>query len=424
MADVTGWNLPFERVELDTTGEPGIIGEAAWRWKDGRTNRMLYAIDELPECGETASNDTTGTAQAIVLPLIVNGKIEAPGDVDVFGFEGRAGDEVVVEVTSRALASPLDSVLHLIDAMGTVIAWNDDREDRRIGLNTHQADSYLRVKLPADGFYGVRLSDAQQHGGAAYAYRLRVSPPRPDFLVMSTPSALNLRAGSTKPFTVHVVRRDGFDGVIELSLKDAPEGLRLGGGRISRGRDRIQMTLSAPPRPLRAPIALTLEAHAVVDGREIRHRVVPAEDMMQAFLNRHLVPTREFLVSVAGSRVRIPPMQRLGQGPVGVPVDGSVRVLIKARGLPDLSNITFELANAPEGVSLRDVGTTPHGLLLVLSGKADPAKVGFGDNLIVEIYANPKPPKRGKGKARRQPKRTYVGVLPAIPFEFVPNRNE
>ena len=36
----------------------------------------------------------------------------------------------------------------------------------------------------------VHLSDAQEHGGEAYAYRLRIGPPRPDFAVIRTPSSL------------------------------------------------------------------------------------------------------------------------------------------------------------------------------------------------------------------------------------------
>ncbi len=422
VSDVTGWNLPFQKMELDTSVKAGTTNEVTMRWKNGRTNRLLYRVDDLPEALDTGSNDTIGTAQAITLPVIVNGRIEVPGDHDVFRFEGRAGEEVVVEAECRALESPLDSVLQLTGPNGDVVDWNDDREDRRIGLNTHQADSYLRVKLPSDGSYRVRISDAQNHGGEAYGYRLRVSPPRPDFTVITTPSALSLREGGTVPFTAHIIRRDGFDGIINLELAGAPEGFSLGGGRIGPGRDRVQMTLTAPQKALKRPVRLELEATEDVGGGQIRRRVIPAEDMMQAFLNRHLVPAKEFIAVVNRGRTRIPPMELMTRGAVQIPTDGSVRVLIKARGLPDLSKITFKLADAPEGVTLRDVGVTPHGLLLVLAGRTDPVKVGWGDNLIVEIYATYQPPRRGK---RRPPARSVlVGVLPAIPFEFAAPRDQ
>ena len=94
--------------------------------------------------------------------------------------------------------------------------------------------------------YVVRVADAQGHGGEPYAYRLRLSAPRPDFTVFVTPASVNVAAGDTVPITVHAVRRDGFDGAIELSLRDAPRGIILSGARIPAGRNRITMTLGAP----------------------------------------------------------------------------------------------------------------------------------------------------------------------------------
>jgi len=46
-----------------------------------------------------------------------------------------------------------------------------------VGLLTHNADSYLRLRLPDTGAYFVHLADSQNHGGQDYGYRLRISPP-------------------------------------------------------------------------------------------------------------------------------------------------------------------------------------------------------------------------------------------------------
>ena len=60
----------------------------------------------------------TEHAQVTKLPRIINGRIGHPGDVDVFRFYGRAGEEIVAEVYARRLDSPLDSLLTLADAAG------------------------------------------------------------------------------------------------------------------------------------------------------------------------------------------------------------------------------------------------------------------------------------------------------------------
>jgi len=60
---------------------------------------------------------------------------------------------------------------------------------------THHADSYLMAELPKDGTYFVEMADSQRQGGEAYAYRLRISPPQPDFEVRVTPSSINVLPG-------------------------------------------------------------------------------------------------------------------------------------------------------------------------------------------------------------------------------------
>ena len=81
---------------------------------------------------------------------------------------------------------------------------------RAPGLQTHYADSYLRVTLPAAGSYYLYLGDAQHQGGPEYAYRLRLGPPRPDFALRVVPSSLTVRGGMSVPFTVYALRKDGF----------------------------------------------------------------------------------------------------------------------------------------------------------------------------------------------------------------------
>ena len=57
--------------------------------------------------------------------------------------------------------------------------------------------------LPADGTYYLYLNDAQHKGNEAYAYRLRISEPRPDFALRVVPSAINVEPARRfrSPFT-------------------------------------------------------------------------------------------------------------------------------------------------------------------------------------------------------------------------------
>ena len=427
--ELTGWNLPETSLTVEEKA-PGVYPLSV-RKGAFASNHVPFAVDTLPECREQEPNNSRDNAQAVTLPIIVNGRIAQPGQWDVFRFEGRAGERVVAEVYARRLDSPLDSVLKLTDATGKQLAFNDDFEDKGSGLNTHHADSYLNVSLPADGTYYVHLGDAQHQGGPEYSYRLRLSPPEPDFALRIAPSSINARAALNTPLTVYALRKDGFTNEIALALKDAPPGFALGGARVPAGQDQVRITLSVPPSPPKEPISLSLEGRATIQGREVVRLAVPAEDMMQAFAYRHLVPSKELEVAVlatgraGGGRTgngRLAPqawLRILGATPVRIPAGGTARVRIGAPSSGFADRWDLELSEPPAGVTIEKVSPTDEGAEIVLRTDAAKAKPGLKGNLIVNLLPGKNMAAAQKGKKQGNQRRGAVGVLPAIPFEVV-----
>jgi hypothetical protein len=417
---LTGWNLPIHTLTLDNTGkEPGIYPVSAS--KDGKiSNPVPFAVDNLPEILEREPNNSPETAQPVNLPIIINGRIDAPGDEDVFRFEGRAGEQIVAEVLARRLDSPLDSTLKLTDADGKQLAFNDDYDDKGSGLETDHADSYLTATLPADGNFYLCIADAQHHGGSDYAYRLRISEPRPDFALRAVPSGLNVRAGMSVPVTVYALRRDGFTNAIELLLKNAPAGFSLSGARIAANQDKAQFTLKAPPRPEPEPLDLALEGRAEIGGQTIIHPAVPAEDMMQAFAYRHLVPAQELAVVVAGNPrpFATDMIKIISPVPVKIPAGGTARVRVATPSAAFVSRFDLELNGAPDGVSIQGVTPIESGVEIIFSCDRAKIKPGASGNLIVNILPKIQPaaqPAQKPGNQLRRP----AGALPAIPFEII-----
>ncbi len=291
--EVNGWNL--EKAELtapSTDAQAGV--HQVFATAGGRvSNRVPFALDTLPECLDQESNNDPSQAQEVKLPVIVNGRIDAQDDWDVFKVAGKAGDTIVAEVTARRLDSPLDSMLRLTDENGKVLALNDDREDVASGLNTHHADSYIMAELPADGTYFVHLGDTTRNGGEAYAYRLRISPPRPDFELRVVPSRAIMRVKSGTAVNVYAIRKDGFKGEITLGLKDPPEGFPAAKIRLPADKDMIRCGLRTTLTEATGPISLTVEGRATIGEQELVRKATPAEDRMQAFLWRHLVPAQD-----------------------------------------------------------------------------------------------------------------------------------
>ncbi len=424
-ASLGGWNIDQTQLRLDTQTEEGMIHQAVCRTGGKVSNEILYTIDSLPEYREHEANDTLAAAEAVTLPAVINGRIADPGDVDVFKFIGKADETIVIEVEGRCLNSPLDSLVRLTDTSGNVSAWNDDYIEMGenflhkdiSGLITHHADSRLMATLPRKGVYCVHLSDTQNHGGEAYAYRLRISPPMPDFALRVTPSSLNARAGEIIPVCMHVLRQDGFEGEIEVHLHDAPPGFELRGNRIPPGCDRICMTLTAPPKGFSQPVNLNFVGQAKTDRGIIKRSAVPADDVMQAFLYRHLVPAQELLISVMKMKWPYPPVELAASGPVQVSGGSSAMVRMKTWKRPILEEMKLELKDPPAGVSLHDVAVIPEGFSFRVQADKELAPLGHAGNLIVEAYREYFPRDKD-GKLSTQKRRVPMGCLPAIPVEI------
>ena len=311
---VTGWNLDGPEMPAPAHSDgPGIV------WLHANHNGLVsapapFALDALPDFFEKEPNNKISNARKIRLPVVINGRIDRKDDWDVFRFNGRSNQIVVLEVTARRLDSPLDSILRITDAAGQLIGLNDDCDDLGSGLNTHHADSYLRIQLPRDGEYFVHLGDTGRNGGTEYGYRLRVSAPQPDFALRIAPSSLALRGRSSAAVNVHLIRKDGFAGPIKLSLKDPPRGFSHSSVSLSGTQAVARLNIKTDLTSTPAPVALSVVGTARVNGEELVREAVPAEDRMQAFFWRHLVPAQDLLVLVYDPAYqptpkRVPPPQ-------------------------------------------------------------------------------------------------------------------
>jgi hypothetical protein len=412
--ELSGWNLPQTRLVQEVKDQESGV-QPLWVNKETLASNILpFAVDTLPELTEKEGNHTLQTAQPITLPAVVNGRIDPADEWDVFRLEGRKDAEIVAEVYARRLGSPLDSQLKLTDATGKQLAFNDDHEDKGAGLTTHHADSYLRAKLPADGVYYLYLGETQHKGGPEYAYRLRVSAAQPDFDLRIVPSSFAVRSGLSVPLTVYALRRDGFSGEIALELKEAPEGCTLSAPAVAAGEDQVKLTLKIPTITPDDPLHLSLEGRAKIQGREVLREAVPAEDMMQAFEYRHLVPAQELKVAMVGRFVaRKPVVKVLSKMPIKIPAGGTAQVKI---GIPSRSypgKFKFDLRKPPEGITLKTVSALRDAVEVVLESDAQKVKPGLKGNLTVLASAE----KAEKGKAA--PARGTPPALPAIRFEIV-----
>ena len=150
---------------------------------------------------------------------------------------------------------------------------------------------------------------------------------------------------------------------------------------------------------------------------------MPADERLQAFAYKHLVPAQELRVAVSGppkspgARIGI-----IGETPVRIPAGGTARVKIAMPGGRLPGNIQLRLQDPPEGIAIQAVAPLPRGMEIVLASDASRVKPGLRGNLIVTATGG-RPGAPGKASSKQAAKTKQRPAppvtLPAIPFEIV-----
>ncbi|MGJ8649927.1 MAG: hypothetical protein ACSHX4_06180 [Opitutaceae bacterium] len=378
-----------------------------------------YGDRDLPFVDEREPNNIAENADKVEFPRVVVGRIGRKGDIDQFAFDGKAGEVVIAEVEARYFDSPMDSLLRLIGPDGEMLVINDDYVEKREhlhmgpGLMTHYADSYLTYELPKKGRYRISVEDVQRNGGEDYKYRLRLSHPIPNFEVRVSPSSLNVGSTGCVDFRVYVNRLDGFVGPIELVLLDPPQGMRLSNAVVPAGEDEVWATLIWVGGKRFDVSTIQLQASGVSGDRMLTRSVVPADNSMQAFLWRHLLPAQEHKVMMAFGYQSISVAN--GDPNTAVQLLAKKKTVFSmplAREVKKGRKFVFRLKESPDGVELVKSTIKGKAIEFELMCSEVLSKDHLAGNLIVEVLD----PSRS-GPAKTKP----IGVLPAIPFIIDPS---
>lgn len=231
------------------------------------------------ETQETEPNNTQAQVQKIALPCDIAGSFFPAADVDTFEFTTAKGDVWWVEVASERLGRPTDPAIlvqHVTGAgaeekLADLAEFTDIAPPMKPSSNGYaydgppydggSADIIGRLEIKEDGVHRLQISDlfGGTRNDSRNVYRLIVRKAAPDFAVaawglhmelrngdrnaLSKPLAL--RGGITVALEVVAVRRDGFDGDIELVMEGLPEGVTAQGLKIAKGKTRGIMLLTA-----------------------------------------------------------------------------------------------------------------------------------------------------------------------------------
>lgn len=321
-------------------------------------------LKEQAELAEAEPNNDGLKAQKITLPCDIAGNFFPAADVDVFEFEAKKGDVWWVEVASERFGLPTDPAIlvqHVAkngdaETLTDVAEFADIPSPIKVSSNGYaydgppynagSADILGKLEIKTDGLHRLQITDlfGGTRNDARNVYRLVIRKAAPDFAVvawslhmelrngdrnaLSKPIAL--RGGATMALEVVAIRRDGFDGDIDLAMEGLPAGVTASGLKIPAGQTRGLLLVTAEQSAPRASANATLIGRATING-EVANRPcrlasfawpipdswgeiprprlladVPVSVSGRDFAPITLSPPKEVLTVTAGDKLTIP----------------------------------------------------------------------------------------------------------------------
>jgi hypothetical protein len=158
--------------------------------RHGLSNPLSLLVNPEPQIHESAQSiNSPSSAQHIEFPVVVNGRLGRPGELDYYTFEVAEGEHLRFEVLTSTFTTATvagDPQLILYEPTGS---WFDPQRIKRLevrdetgpGPGTHRwATSHFLPRLSRrfdrKGRYLAEVGTLEGQGGPDYSYQLRVIP--------------------------------------------------------------------------------------------------------------------------------------------------------------------------------------------------------------------------------------------------------
>jgi hypothetical protein len=254
----------------------------------GSSNPYLLTFARAPVVLDNEANDTPASAQAVVVPCEIAGRIEKRRDRDWYSFTAKKGEVYVLEVLSDRLGSQTDMYCLLRNpATKQDLADLDDSAETLtpVKFYTRTDDPpRFRFAVPADGLYQLLVAsrDADSHASPRHIYRVRITPEEPDFRLIvlppdtTRPDSCVLRQGGQQNYDVLVWRLDGWNGEITLTAEGLPKGITCSPQQLGQGLRQASLVLTASADAPAWTGEIKIKGTATIAGRTVTREARPA----------------------------------------------------------------------------------------------------------------------------------------------------
>ena len=204
---LAGYNLPAGAAARIKTGEEGELPVPidSEHYRTLRAFKVAVRVD--PQIIEREPNNEPDQATVFANHGAANGRIDRIGDVDVFRFEAKAGEPLIVETDAAARGSAVDTRIEILHPDGRPVARMLLQSVRNTAINFRGVDS-IGTGIRLDNYEEMELTEyLYLNGDVMRFFRM---PQGPDSDMMMFTSSGKRRAYFDTTAVAHALDEQGF----------------------------------------------------------------------------------------------------------------------------------------------------------------------------------------------------------------------
>lgn len=232
---------------------------------NGKSTPFALGLSQLPEQVKAAGLQEMALPQ---LPCAVTASIATRFGSDRYAVMLKKDEKWKFTAQARAIGSPLDLDLVLLDAMGKEVARSDDMPST--------TDPLLTFTVPADGAYTLVVTDWNgASGGREASYRLSIEPHTEDFAV-TIPTQLAIPIGTASKLPLKIERQAGFKAPIAIAIAGLPPGVTVPPDlKLPEGAVDLAVDVTCAADAAAAASLVTVTATSTINGQAVTRTSSP-----------------------------------------------------------------------------------------------------------------------------------------------------
>jgi hypothetical protein len=227
----TLWSRTLEKPQAEASiGEGGSLGVGVDKGALADAKGTDFSVQSaILSIKENEPNETADQALALSVPVLIEGAIERPGDVDSFRLKVKDGEKIAFELETPGAVPPFfNPRLGIFGTDGREFLTNIyQRVGRQFQFYRKTVEAKTVYTFELGGELTLQIRDiTSRYGDPSFLYRLLIRPQIPHVGELKLQEErVNLGPGEAKKLTVVTDQEEGFTGEIALKVENLPPGV-------------------------------------------------------------------------------------------------------------------------------------------------------------------------------------------------------